>query len=91
VREPQKHKGCEKILGHLPSANFNRLVNLGKAINDFATGGGGDKVGFVCVVLGLCLSVSVSLSVCVYVCMCVCVGQCSEGSCYPPPSVVLVC
>ena len=43
VREPAKHKGCERILGALTGANFNRLVNLGKAIVDFATGDG-DKV-----------------------------------------------
>ena len=47
VREPAKQKEVEKILGPVPSDQFNKLVNLGKAINDFVTdGAGGEAVRY---------------------------------------------
>lgn len=46
MREPAKHKEVEGVLGsHLAGDAFNRLVNYGKAINDFVTEGAeGDAV-----------------------------------------------
>lgn len=45
IREPAKHKEVEKILGVVPADAFNKLVNLGKAINDFVTdAAAGDQV-----------------------------------------------
>jgi hypothetical protein len=45
TREPAKQREVEKILGPVGSDAFNKLVNFGKAINDFTVGGaGGDKV-----------------------------------------------
>ncbi len=57
VREPAKHKAVERIIGSITSEAFNRLVNFGKAINDFVTDGGAAES--VCARASMCLSVHI--------------------------------
>lgn len=43
LREPAKKARAEELLGRIPDDSFARLVNLGKAINDFSLGGSGSE------------------------------------------------
>ena len=83
VREPAKQKAVEKVIGIMKSEDFNRLVNYGKAINDFVTDGGAAETVWpfararecvcACVCVGVCVCVCVWGCGCVCVCVCVCV------------------
>ncbi len=48
-----KQRECEKVLGSMTGANFNKLVNLSKAITDFASGAADEVRAASCLSTGV--------------------------------------
>jgi pre-mRNA-splicing helicase BRR2 len=45
MRDPERHREVEKLIGKVSPEDFNRLVNMGKAITDFVEGDDGADSG----------------------------------------------